>query len=145
MTSIEETAARLRVVVRLVYRRVQTETGEGSPTRSEAAALAWLDERGPMTLSALAELEQVRQQSMSQSVDALQERGWATRSPDPSDRRQVIIALTGPGRAALESGRRVRQAWIVDAMTRLLDAEERRILAQSLDLLERIARAEHGQ
>jgi DNA-binding MarR family transcriptional regulator len=142
MDTIEGIAARLRVVVRLLYRRVQTETGEGSPTRSEAAALAWLDERGPMTLGALAELEQVRQQSMSQSVDALQERGWATRTPDPKDRRQVTIALTGAGREALEIARRMRQAWIVDAMTRLLDAKERRMLAQSLDLLERIARAE---
>jgi DNA-binding MarR family transcriptional regulator len=79
---------------------------------------------------------------MSQSVDALQERGWATRSPDANDRRQVIIALTDPGRVALETGRGVRQAWIVDAMQRLLDDEERRMLARSLDLLERIARAE---
>jgi DNA-binding MarR family transcriptional regulator len=142
MDSIDDVAARLRAVVRLVYRRVQTETGEGSPTRSEAAALAWLEERGPMTLGALADLEQVRQQSMSQSVDALQERGWATRSPDANDRRQVIVALTEAGRAALETGRRVRQAWIVDAMTRLLTERERRTLAKSLDLLERIARAE---
>lgn len=142
MDPIDDIASRLRQVVRLVYRRVQTETGEGSPTRSEAAALSWLDERGPMTLRALADLEQVRQQSMSQSVDALQERGWATRSPDPSDRRQVIIALTDAGRTALETGRTVRQAWIVDAMKRLLDDEERRVLARSLDLLERIARAD---
>jgi DNA-binding MarR family transcriptional regulator len=142
MTSIDDIASRLRQVVRLVYRRVQTETGEGSPTRSEAAALSWLDERGPMTLRSLADLEQVRQQSMSQSVDALQERGWATRSPDPGDRRQVIITLTEAGRAALETGRNVRQAWIVDAMQRLLDDEERHVLARSLDLLERIARAE---
>lgn len=142
MGSIEEIAARLRVVVRLLNRRVQTETGEGSPSRSEAAALAWLAERGPMTLGALAEFEQVRQQSMSQSVEALQERGWVTRSIDASDRRQVIIALTEAGRAALEAGRGIRQAWIVDAMTRKLNAQERRLLAQSLDLLERIARAE---
>lgn len=142
MDSIDEIAARLRVVVRLLYRRVQTETGEGSPTRSEAAALSWLDERGPMTLGALAELEQVRQQSMSQSVDALEERGWARRSPDPKDRRQVVVSLTEAGRGALEAGRGVRQAWIADAMTRLLDKKERATLAQSLDLLERIARAE---
>src|SRR5579872_1547579 len=142
MDSIDDIASRLRQVVRLVYRRVQTETGEGSPTRSEAAALSWLDERGPMSLRALADLEQVRQQSMSQSVDALQERGWATRSPDPNDRRQVIIALTEAGRAALEAGRNVRQAWIADAIRRRLDAKERRVLAQSLELLERIARAE---
>lgn len=142
MSSIDEIAARLRVVVRLLYRRVQTETGEGSPSRSEAAALAWLEERGPMALGVLAELEQVRQQSMSQSVEALQERGWVTRSIDAGDRRQVIIALTEAGRAALEAGRGVRQAWIVDAMTKKLNGQERRLLAQSLDLLERIARAE---
>ncbi|HLW90176.1 MAG TPA: MarR family transcriptional regulator [Roseiarcus sp.] len=142
MDSIDDIAARLRVVIRLVYRRVQTETGEGSPTRSEQAAMSWLDERGSMTLGALAALEQVRQQSMSQSVDALEQRGWAQRAPDPNDRRQVIVSLTENGREALEIGRSVRQAWIVDAMTRLLSEDERRALSQSLDLLERIARAE---
>src|ERR1700744_5537328 len=142
MDSIGDIASRLRQVVRVVYRRVQTATGEGSPTRSEAAALSWLGGGGPMSLRALADLEQVRQQSMSQSVDALQERGWATRSPDPNDRRQVIITLTDAGRVALETGRRVRQAWIVDAMQRLLDDDERAMLARSLDLLERISRAD---
>ena len=142
MESVDEIAARLRVVIRLVYRRVQTETGEGSPTRSEQAAMSWLDERGPMTLGALALLEQVRQQSMSQSVDALEQRGWARRAPDPRDRRQVIVSMTGEGREALEKGRSVRQAWIVDAIERLLNDDERRILASSLDLMERIARAE---
>ena len=34
----------------------------------------------------------------------------------------MIIALTDAGKAALEAGRGVRQAWIVDAMTRLLTA-----------------------
>jgi DNA-binding MarR family transcriptional regulator len=140
MLSDDEIAARLRVVARLIYRRVQTETGEGSPTRSEAAALSWLEECGPMSLGALANLEQVRQQSMSQSVDALVERDWAQRATDPRDRRQVIIALTEAGRDALEAGRGVRQAWIVDALTRFSD-EERETLAKSLDLLERIARA----
>jgi DNA-binding MarR family transcriptional regulator len=140
MLSDDEIAARLRVVARLIYRRVQTETGEGSPTRSEAAALAWLEESGPMSLGALASLEQVRQQSMSQSVDALVERGWAERAPDTRDRRQVIVALTEAGRDALEAGRGVRQAWIVDALAQFSRAE-RESLAVSLDLLERIARA----
>jgi DNA-binding MarR family transcriptional regulator len=142
MALVDDIAARLRTVIRLVYRRVQTETGEGSPTRSEQAAMSWLEERGPMTLGALALLEQVRQQSMSQSVDALEQRGWAQRAPDPNDRRQVIVSLTEAGREALESGRKVRQAWIVDAMDRLLSGGERAVLAQALDLLERIARAE---
>jgi DNA-binding MarR family transcriptional regulator len=142
MDSIDDIAARLRIVARLIYRRVQTATGEESPTRSEQAAMAWLDGRGPMTPGALAALEQVRQQSMSQSIDALHQRGWATRAPDPRDRRQVIVSLTKEGREALEKGRSVRQAWIVDAIDRRLSAGERRILVHSLDLLERIARAE---
>jgi DNA-binding MarR family transcriptional regulator len=140
MPSDDEIAARLRVAARLIYRRVQTETGEGSPTRSEAAALSWLEECGPMSLGALANLEQVRQQSMSQSVDALVDRGWAERTPDTRDRRQVIVGLTDAGRAALDAGREVRQAWIVEALQTFSGAE-RKTLAESLDLLERIARA----
>ncbi len=37
-----DVVVRLRVVVRALNRRAQAETGEGSPTRSQQAVLAWL-------------------------------------------------------------------------------------------------------
>lgn len=142
MDEVIEAAAKLRMIVRLLNRRAQADTGEGSPTRSEQAALAWLDERGPLTLTLLAATERVRLQSMGQTVDALEQQGRVVRSAHPSDRRQVLISLTREGRKALARGRELRQAWLVEAIETLLNARERRTLITSIELLDRIVRTE---
>jgi len=88
----------------------------------EQAVLAWLDDRGPLTPSALAALEQVRPQSMGQTLDAVARRGWVTRSAHPDDRRQVLIALTDADCATFDPLFKVhpalRSAADVDAIRR---------------------------
>lgn len=138
MHEMAEAAERLRVVVRLLSRRAQVDTAEEGPTRSEQAVLAWLDERGSMTLTALASAENIRLQSMGQTVDALERHGCVERSAHPTDRRQLLISITKDGRRMLQKGRDLRQARIVEAMETLLTAKERRTLVSSLELLERI-------
>jgi len=140
MDEITDAVARLRLVVRMLNRRAQAGTGAGSPTRSEQAVLAWVEDRGPLTPSALATLEQVRPQSMGQTLDAVVRRGWGTRAAHPSDRRQVLIALTDAGRIALDRGRQLRQAWLVEAMRTRLDAEEQRTVIAAIALLDRMVR-----
>lgn len=142
MDEVAEAAEKLRMIVRVLNRRAQADTGEGSPTRSEQAVLAWLDERGPLTLTGLAASEHVRLQSMGQTVDAVEEKGWVVRSAHDSDRRQMLISLTGDGRKALARGRELRQARIVKAIKTLLNTKERQLLIASLDLLDRIVRWE---
>lgn len=138
MPTVTETVSRLRRVVRLLNRRAQADTGAGSPTRSQQAVLAWLDERGTVTPTTLATLEQVRPQSMSQTLDGLERSALITRTAHPSDRRQVLISLTSSGRTALERGRRLRQEWLENAMTNRLSPPEQRVLAAAIPLLERI-------
>jgi DNA-binding MarR family transcriptional regulator len=144
MDEIADAAARLRLVVRMLNRRAQVETGEGSPTRSQQAALAWLDELGELTPSALAAAEAVRPQSMSELVDALTRRGWVSRRADPGDRRQVLVSLTPAGDEALDRGRRLRQGRLADAMRTQLDAGEQRSLIAAIGLLERIVLDQAG-
>jgi DNA-binding MarR family transcriptional regulator len=141
MDKVSEAAEKLRLVVRVLNRRAQADTGEGSPTRSEQAVLAWLDERGAMSPTALARSERVRPQSMGQTLDTLEQAGLVRRARHPSDRRQVLISLTRAGRQALGRGRRLRQAWLAGAMRTLLDADERRTLFAAIDLLDRIVRS----
>ncbi|MDQ2812204.1 MAG: MarR family transcriptional regulator [Actinomycetota bacterium] len=135
---IVDAVARLRLVVRALNRRAQAETGPGSPTRTEQAVLAWLDDRGVLTASVLASLEQIRPQSMAQTIDAVERRGWVERSADPDDRRQALITLTEAGRIALDRGRRLRQAWILEAIRTRLDAQEQHALIAAIGLLERM-------
>lgn len=142
MDEIADAAARLRMVVRVLNRRAQAETGPDSPTRSQQAVLAWLDERGTLTPSQLATLEGVRPQSTGELVEALMRRGWVCRDTDPGDRRRVLISLTSAGRKALAHGRGLRQAWLTDAMSTKLDRREQRTLFAAIALLERIVRVE---
>lgn len=149
MFDVEATATKLRLIVRLINRRAQAETGVASPTFSEHAVLSWLAERGPLTASALSRLEVVRPQSMTQTLDSLEERSWVKRDRDPIDRRQIIVSLTAEGDAALSVGRALRQAWFTEAMRNELDEAQRRLLGNALDLLERMLRVprerDHGQ
>ena len=135
---VELGAERLRKVLRLLHRRAQGPSSAEEPTRSEQAILAWLEERGPMSIGALAAAEHVRPQSIGQTVDALEQRGWAGRTRTAQDRRQVMVALTQQGRRALAIGRDLRQEWLVHALATRFTPQERAKVIEAITLLERI-------
>ena len=51
-----------------------------------------------ITVSRLAELAQVRKQSMAQAVDQLERTGYVERRPNPGDQRSRLVFLTERGR-----------------------------------------------
>jgi len=57
----------------------------------------------PSSLRELAAVHHVTPSSMSRSIDLLVRKGWVARHDDPADRRQVILSLTGGGKAALDA------------------------------------------
>ncbi len=60
--------------------------------------------------SALATARQMRMSAITPLIDGLVARGWATRSPDPDDRRRTVLSLTRAGeRARVAARRRTRQ------------------------------------
>jgi DNA-binding MarR family transcriptional regulator len=72
---------------------------------------------------------------VTQILDRLQRDGWIERSPDPSDRRKIIVALTEAG---LELSRRANQRYaearagllgdLTDAEVEAIDSALRRLL-----------------
>ena len=136
MNEIEETAMRLRVVFRKLSRKVDTLNEADAPTRSEHVVLAWLDENGLMTPSALAVAQKVRPQTMGQTLDALDRRRWIKRAPHPEDRRQILISLSPAGQKALAKGRALRQAWLVGELKKATGSD-RKTLREALGILER--------
>ena len=90
---------------------------------------------GPLTNRELAELAGVSSPTATRMVDVLVGRDLVTRIEDPSDRRAVVISLTGTGRKA------------VSEKTREYDKARRRIAAAlepdeqavAADLLKRLA------
>jgi DNA-binding MarR family transcriptional regulator len=58
--------------------------------------------------SELAQLLHIAPRSVTEVVDALETKGLARRSPDPSDRRATLVALTDRGNELSEEVRRAR-------------------------------------
>lgn len=97
-------------------------------TPSQSRALRVLSAReGGMRPSALAEELHIAPRSATEVVDALEERGWVGRAPDPGDRRATLLTLTAEGHdlvARIDDVRRDASEQVLGVLT----AEQRRTL-----------------
>lgn len=132
-------AADLRAVIGRLRRRLREQGNPGDLTWSQKSVLRHLEREGPATVSALARIEGVRPQSMGATIAALEAAGLVTGAPDPKDGRQTILSLTEACRRRLEAGRAARQDWLTKAVLMHLAPDERERLAESVDLLRRLA------
>ena len=112
------------------------EADRASPvSAAELSALSVLVHAGPLSLSALAQLEQVQPPSMSRTVRGLEKRDLVDRAPDPRDGRAVRLSATPAGREILEAGRERRLSVLQEQLDELSDEEVERI-RNTLDLLD---------
>lgn len=132
-------AARLRIAVGRIARRLRQGHAVGELTLSEVSVLARLDRQGPATPGALAELERVRPQAMGTTLAALEDRGLVTRRPDEQDGRRVVMSVTAAGRGVLADRRSESTQRIGQVLTAEFTAAERRQLLDAVPLLERLA------
>jgi DNA-binding MarR family transcriptional regulator len=110
-------------------------------TPSQVSVLARLGKGEANTASALASAEGVRPQSMATTLAALEQVGLISRSPDPTDGRRQVVALTGAGQALDEGNRPARQEWFSTAMQERLTEDERQTVIAAIALLERLAQS----
>jgi DNA-binding MarR family transcriptional regulator len=131
---VEEMAARLRLTNTRLHRALRREA-HIDLTPSQMSALATINRLGPLTLGALAEQEGVAPPSITKIISVLDEDGFVTRSPDPADRRVNYVTVTRKGAELVEESRRRKTAWLTERL-RDLSTDERRRLADALDVLE---------
>ena len=105
---------------------------------TQLAALSTLYKCGPMTPGELAAREGVQPPSMTRVIAALEEFGYASRRPHPTDGRQAIVALTEEGRTFHDAQVSAREAWL-DLRLAELDDEERDLLAKAAEIIDRMA------
>ncbi|WP_280336424.1 MarR family winged helix-turn-helix transcriptional regulator [Nocardia wallacei] len=79
-------------------------------TQARARLLWALHHRGPMTQRALADLLTVTPRNITGLVDSLTDDGYVTRQPHPTDRRALLVTLTGQGRTFTSALRTERDA-----------------------------------
>jgi DNA-binding MarR family transcriptional regulator len=77
----------------------------------------------PHRVTELAGEEQITQPGMTLLVNRMEERGWATRAPDPSDGRAVLVTLTRAGLRELQTLEQGYHAMLAAHMAALDDGE----------------------
>ncbi len=87
--------------------------------------------RQPLTQSALAEMMSVSGATMSNTLTALEERGWIVRERSHEDRRVVHISLTADGATAFRDTMAEMEAYI-DGLLVHLDEQARAELRAGL-------------
>ena len=133
-------AGALRDAVGRLSRRMRAERAVTDLSLGQLAALRTLERHGPMTASELAAHEKVQPPSMTRIIAALESHGFLTRTPDPTDRRQVVVTASASGRAVLTEDRRRKDAWLSQRL-RALDADDIAVLAAAVPVLEKLSRA----
>ena len=104
----------------------------------QAAVLGHLARSGPLSIADLAQLEQVKHQSMARTVGLLADQALVTLSRHDADRRRVMLTLTTAGADALASARLARAAGIARAIREDLDDAEREIIRRIPEVLRKL-------
>ena len=128
----------LRLAVMRFSRRLRNQRVDTSVTLTHLAALSTLKRSGPMSPGELAAHERVQPPSMTRVVVALENMGLVTRTPHPTDGRQVIIGLTPAAEELLSSEARAREAWLSSRLQELT-AAERASLREAAGIMEKLA------
>ncbi|MFD2091764.1 MarR family winged helix-turn-helix transcriptional regulator [Blastococcus deserti] len=128
----------LRLAVMRFSRRLRSQRVDTSVTLTHLAALSTLQRNGPMSPGELAAHERVQPPSMTRVIVALEGMGLVTRTPHPTDGRQVIIGLTPAADELLSAEARAREAWLSSRLQELT-AEERAALREAAEIMEKLA------
>jgi DNA-binding MarR family transcriptional regulator len=96
----------------------------------QVAVLGHLARSGALSIAELARRERVKHQSMTRTVNLLADQSLVSLGATETDRRQVIVTLTGTGKHRLADERRLRATIIADTMRSKLTTHEIAVAAR---------------
>jgi DNA-binding MarR family transcriptional regulator len=135
-------ASELRAGVMRLRRRLAVERHpDNDLSIGQMVVLGLLVRLGDQTVGDLARVERVQPPSMTRTVNCLESEGYVARRPHESDGRQVVVAITETGRAAVLADRQRRDAWLARQLGSLTPAE-RATLRDAAPILARLATAD---
>ena len=131
-------AHELRIAVMRFSRRLRGQRVDTSVTLTHLSAMSTLRRHGAMSAGELAAHERVQPPSMTRVVVALESKGLVTRTPHPTDGRQVVIELTPAAHELLDAEARAREAWLSGRLEQL-SPDERQILQDAATIMDKLA------
>ena len=103
------------------------------------SALSVLVFAGPMRLSDLARIEQVKPPTMTKIVAGLEARGLVKRRTDVEDARAIRLEATARGTKLLQEGRRRRVTRLAEGL-QALTSDEVELLGRAAAIIERVSK-----
>ena len=134
---------RLRMVVTRLSRRLRQQI-EPDVTASQFSALVSVERSGPVSLGELAAIERVQPPTLTKVVAKLEELGYVTREPDPTDRRVARVRLSDAGARFVAASRTRRNQYLAERLQQFT-AAELAALERPLPLFERLVDDGDGQ
>src|SRR6266550_2518750 len=128
-------ADRLHSAAIHLLRRLRVEDKAMGLSGPRTSALSVIVFRGPVTMSALAEAEQVRPPTMTRLIDGLERRGLVRRVSHAADGRVQLVEATAAGKRLLNTGRARRVARLMRDIAHL-SGEDQRVLARAAEIME---------
>jgi DNA-binding MarR family transcriptional regulator len=122
-----------------LLRRVRQEDEHTGVTPGRLSALSVLVFGGPMRLTDLARIEQVKPPTMTRIVAGLEAQGLVRRHAVPEDARAVRLEATTRGTQVMHEGRRRRVERLTGSL-KILPARDLQVLARAAGLMERVSR-----
>jgi DNA-binding MarR family transcriptional regulator len=114
-----ETAERLHSIAVRLLRRARVADREAGVGPAQLSALSVLYFSPELALTALAEIEDVSQPTMTRIVRSLEEAGAVTRA-SAADRRVQLVSISAEGRKVFEAAR-ARRLMIIEAILARMD------------------------
>ncbi|SNS36714.1 MarR family winged helix-turn-helix transcriptional regulator [Rhodococcoides kyotonense] len=134
-------ATELREAMLALTRRLRRQRPQHYLTPSQMQILGDVERSGGSSAPVdLAALQGVRIQSLTSNLNALEAEDLVTRTPDPGDRRRLLIRITDKGTALVAADREQRDRWLADAMAEQLTQLERDVLHLAAPILWKLAR-----
>lgn len=127
-------ATRFRPIMLRLDLLVRRQNTQYSLSRAQTSILHTLACHGPLRMTDLARLENVRVPTTSNSVSVIESMGFVERVPDAADRRGVTVQLTDLGRTRIEEVLQDRDRDFADQLGRL-SPEHRELLADAVPAL----------
>ncbi len=135
-SDLSELATQVRLTCQRISRRVRFEgTHEVAPHQFSVMARLVDGEKTP---TRIAEIERVSTPSITRTLNCLQDDGIITRTPHPTDGRQVMVTLTDKGREIVARTLARRDSWMAERLATLTDTQLD-VLRDAVEILAEVA------
>lgn len=129
----------IRTTITRLVKKLRKHTVTGMElSLTERSVMGLLKEEKELLPNELAAREKIRNQSMSQILNHLDELGYINRRISKEDKRKSLISLSAKGITAIEKLRNEKDTWLHEAVTNSCTAEEIILLKKALVPLKKL-------